>query len=494
MAQGQSLANVANVQVVMSPIAAATRNFGSLLILGSSGVIDVNERLRLYSNIDGVAEDFGTEAPEYQAAVLFFSQSPRPAMVYIGRWAQTATAAVLNGAVLTPDQQQMSVFTAVTDGAMQITIDGVNTLVDAVNLSGETNLNGVASAISAKMGVSAICVWDDVQSRFKITSATNGADSEIGYASAPATGTDLSLLLGLQTTQAAPPVGGIEAEALINAVQEIANLTSTWYGLMVAALGVTDDDHLSVAAYIEATSPNRIYGVTITDTNVLDSTRTDDLASKLKSFKYLRTFSQYSSSSGYAVASIFGRAFTVNFQGSNTTITLKFKQEPGVSAESLPANQAKALKAKNCNVFINYDNDTAIIQEGVMSNGYFFDEVHGLDWLQNDVQTAIYNLLYTSTTKIPQTDQGVNQIVTEIERRMDQAVTNRLVAPGIWNADGFGAIERGDTLTKGYYIYAPPVASQSQPDREARKAPVIQCAVKLAGAVHFVDAIINVNR
>jgi hypothetical protein len=38
------------------------------------------------------------------------------------------------------------------------------------------------------------------------------------------------------------------------------------------------------------------------------------------------------------------------------------------------------------------------------------------------------------------------------------------------------------------------VASQSQADREARKAPTLQVALKLAGAVHFVDVIINVNR
>jgi len=43
-------------------------------------------------------------------------------------------------------------------------------------------------------------------------------------------------------------------------------------------------------------------------------------------------------------------------------------------------------------------------------------------------------------------------------------------------------------------VYAAPVESQSQADREARKAPVIQIAVKLAGAVHFVDVIVNVNR
>ncbi|ELJ9363915.1 DUF3383 family protein, partial [Salmonella enterica] len=65
----------------------------------------------------------------------------------------------------------------------------------------------------------------------------------------------------------------------------------------------------------------------------------------------------------------FGRAFTVNFNGSNTTITLKFKQEPGVTYETLDLSQAKALDAKNCNVYVYYQNDTAILQQGVMSSG-----------------------------------------------------------------------------------------------------------------------------
>ena len=129
-----------------------------------------------------------------------------------------------------------------------------------------------------------------------------------------------------------------------------------------------------------------------------------------------------------------------------------------------------------------------------MANGYFFDEIQGTDWLQNYIQTAVYNLLYTSNTKIPQTDAGINLILTTVSQCLDQAVTNGLVAPGVWNAAGFGALQQGQTLTKGYYVYAPPVATQSQADREARKAPVIQCAIKLAGAVHFADVIINVNR
>lgn len=77
---------------------------------------------------------------------------------------------------------------------------------------------------------------------------------------------------------------------------------------------------------------------------------------------------------------------------------------------------------------------------------------------------------------------------------MDQAVVNGLVAPGVWNGGDIGELMAGDTLTKGYYVYAPAVASQAQADREARRAPVIQVACKLAGAVHYADVEINVVR
>ena len=184
----------------------------------------------------------------------------------------------------------------------------------------------------------------------------------------------------------------------------------------------------------------------------------------------------------------------MNFNGNNTTITLKFKQEPVVTYETLTTAQAAALDAKDANVFVYYANDTAIIQQGVMSNGDFFDERHGLDWLQNYVQTNLFNLLYTSTTKIPQTEAGITRLLTNVEQSMDQAVSNGLVAAGIWNGGPIGQVSPGDTLTKGYYVYANPLSTQAQADREKRKAPLIQVACKLAGAVHFADVQINVVR
>lgn len=492
--QTLAVSDVVSVQVVMSPKAAANRDFGSLLILGSSPVVDVSERLRKYSDLDGVKTDFGTSAPEYLAANLYYSQSPQPEVLYIGRWAKTATAALLKGGALSEAQQALANFTAVTAGGMKITIDGTLKTLSAVDLSGVTNLNGVASAVTAKLGASGVCVWNASFDRFEITSSTTGATSTITYAEAPTSGTDISALLGLVTGVASAPVNGVAAESLVDAVADIADMSNAWYGLQVADASLGESDILAVASFIEGTGQSRIFGYTTQNPLALDSTSTTDIASKLKALNVKRTFDQFSSSTPYATASIFGRAFTVNFQGNNTTITLKFKQEPVVTAEGLNATQAAALKSKNCNVFVNYSNDTAIIQEGVMANGYFFDEVHGLDWLQNDLQTAVYNLLYASTTKIPQTDQGINRIVTTICQRLDQAVANGLVAPGQWNGPEFGALKTGQYLSTGYYVYAAPVATQSQADREARKAPVIQVAVKLAGAVHFVDVIVNVNR
>ncbi|MBE8621291.1 DUF3383 family protein [Salmonella enterica] len=381
MQQGLPVSGVVNVDVIIGPRAATGRNFGSLLILGTSTVIPVKERLRLYSSKEDIGSDFGVDSPEYEAATVYFSQSPRPKEVYVGRWAKTL------------------------------------------------------------------------------------ATGEAGT-----------------------------AEKLMDAVNAVMGYTN-WYGLGIADKeDIADGDWLKVAAAVEASGVSRILAITTSDPATFDATSTADLAYKLKAAKYGRTFVQYSSGSKYAALSAFGRAFTVNFNGSNTTITLKFKQEPGITYETLTTNQAAALDAKNCNVFVYYQNDTAILQQGVMSSGDFFDERHGLDWLQNYLQTNLYNLLYTSTTKVPQTDAGVTRLLSNVEQSMDQSVTNGLVAAGVWNGGPIGQLDSGDTLTKGYYVYAQPLSEQAQADREARKAPVIQVACKLAGAVHFADVQTNVVR
>jgi hypothetical protein len=136
------------------------------------------------------------------------------------------------------------------------------------------------------------------------------------------------------------------AESLLQAVNALLDWNS-WYGLHLAvpvADYPSDTDIISVAAAIEAASVSRIFGVTSADSTILDAATTTDLASKLKAAKYSRTFIQYSTSSRYAALSSFARAFTVD--GSNTTITLKFKQLPGVTYETLAPRRLTTWKRR----------------------------------------------------------------------------------------------------------------------------------------------------
>lgn len=491
MAQGLNVGRLVRVSVNLAPLAAARRGFGTLLVAGDSNVINGSERIRSYVDLESVAADFGTSAPEYLAASLYFGQSPRPQQLMIGRWIRTSTAGLLQGGILTSAEQTLSTWTAITSGSFKVTIDGTEKTVTGLNFSAVTNLNGVASAINAVLTGGTIA-WDG--SRFTITSSTTGVSSSVGYATAAGSGTNISAMLKMTSTLALAPVAGFAAETPVECAAALANQSGQWYGLSFAASTMpTNSELIAVAAFIEGASISRIFGVTETDTRVLDATYTSDLASELKALSYKRTCVQFSANP-YAICSMIGRAFSVNFSANRSTITLMYKQEPGVVAALLTETQAQTLKAKRCNVFVKYMNDTAIIQYGVMSGQAYFDEIHGLDWFSDALQTAEYNLLYQSKTKIPQTDAGQNQLVNVASGVCAEAINNGLIAPGQWNADGFGQLSRGDYLAEGFYIYTQPMAAQDQSIREQRIAPPIQIALKLAGAIHEIDCIVDVNR
>lgn len=486
------VSRLVNVAINLSPIAAARRSFGVLNVAGDSNVISGLERFRTYSTYEAVAADLGTNAPESKAAQLYFGQTPKPALIMISRWLRTATSGFNEGGALSLTEQNIANFTGIDDGGLVIHIDGVTKTLTGLDFTGASNLNGVATIITTALSTSGVCTWDGTH--FIVTSASTGNTSLVTAATA-GSGTDISALLKLTTALLTVLVPGYAAETPDAYAVTMANKSSLWYGLQFAAsVQPTDDQDIAVAGVIEALDLKRIFGVTVTSAAVLDGTVSSDLASRLKAGGYLQSFCQYSSTNIYAIASFFGRAFSVNFAANRSVINLMYKQEPLVVAEDLTDTQADVLESKRCNVFTDYVNDTMIIQYGVVSGPAWFDEIHGLDWFQDAVQNACFNLLYTSQTKIPQTDSGVNQLVNAISGACNDAVNNGLVAPGVWNADGFGSLVSGQYLKNGYYIYAQPVALQSQADREARIAPPIQVAIKLAGAIDTVDVIVSVNR
>jgi hypothetical protein len=608
------ISKLIQVSVTLTQSAAQGPDLNSAMIVGDSTIIDTGARFREYLTLDEVAIDFGTTAPEYLAADVFFSQNPQPQTLYIGRWAKTASHGKLVGGALAGTDQVISGWTGITNGDFLAIIDGVPFNISGLNLSGALNMSGVASlmqtALSA-VAAGATVTYDANYDRFTIGSGTTGAASSVGFLqpsgavgnivfntqpaagetltvngtaitfiasgapvgnqvvlgadvghTAQATlaflnasqdanlsastywmvgntiwvaaraagtagnsytlatnsthiavsgatlqggvvGTDLSTKMRMTapsfTNQngayAAP---GVAAETALQAVQAIEAVFSNWYGLTFAAGAGNDDisdaDHLAIAAYIEGDGNRHLYGITTSEGAALVTGDSTSIGAQLHSLGYNRSFVQWSSKNAYAAASLLGLGCTVNFNGSNTVINFAWKQQPGVGAENLNPTQAAALDANDYNYFTAFNNATSIVVNGSLASGHYIDEIWNADWFASQLQTAAWNVLYTTPTKIPQTDAGMAIIATALKQVCAQAARNGFLGPGTWNSAGFGQLAQFQWMPTGYYVFVPPIANQNVSDRAKRKSVPFQIAAKETGAVNDISVSVVVNQ
>ncbi|UUZ80636.1 DUF3383 domain-containing protein [Paenibacillus sp. P26] len=94
----QDMSSIVDVTVTVSAASSSAPNFDMGLIVGTSSIITTADRTAVYTSPDAMktAGWAGTE-PEYLAAQLYFSQSPRPTSLVVGRWdsaGETLTAAL----------------------------------------------------------------------------------------------------------------------------------------------------------------------------------------------------------------------------------------------------------------------------------------------------------------------------------------------------------------------------------------------------------------
>lgn len=84
--------DVVEVKIQISPSGAVRAGFNLGLIVGKSTVITSVNRVAVYSGLpEMLAAGFTESMPEYLAAVVYFSQFPKPTRVAIGRWDGTGT-------------------------------------------------------------------------------------------------------------------------------------------------------------------------------------------------------------------------------------------------------------------------------------------------------------------------------------------------------------------------------------------------------------------
>lgn len=188
------------------------------------------------------------------------------------------------------------------------------------------------------------------------------------------------------------------------------------------------------------------------------------------------------------------RAMSTNFNGSNTATTMHLKGLTGFVADST-INQTELDQAKTAGVDT-YPNFGGLAKLFTSGGNVFYDQVYGELWLKLALQTAGFNYLAATNTKIPQTEPGIEGLKNQYRAVCDLSVTNGFAAPGSWTSpDVFGDTEAliRSVSDIGYYVYSQPITQQSQSERDLRIAPLVQIALKLAGAIHESNVIVNIN-
>lgn len=189
-----------------------------------------------------------------------------------------------------------------------------------------------------------------------------------------------------------------------------------------------------------------------------------------------------------------GRGLSTIFSGSNTTGTMHLKELSGILPDaSMDQTLFEACNAAGADTYVSFEGISSVNSTG---GNRFFDQVYNLGWFIGSLQVAGFNYLRQTGTKIPQTENGMDGLKGAYRSVCEQAVTNQYSAPGVWNSPvtfGVQANLLENVSQRGYYIYSVPVAQQSQADREDRKAPLVQIALKEAGAIQSSTVIVNVN-
>lgn len=467
-----SLANVVNVSVSTPQQGVGAYSPNNLAILTNDVPGSAVGAYALYLDPIGVADDFGTDSLVYGMANRVFGQQPN----------------ILNGggylAVLPmiPGEVTGSTSGVPASGSVAVTVGSATAFLVFDDTEAE-----IQATLRTLPGLEQVTSTGTLGSS-PITILTYGV---YGSPTAPTVGTSTLQTSGSVAVTLAFTVTG-SGETLAEAIVRTAPLVQ-YFGVLpeqlLSTLGSTDA--LAGANAVQAL--NKVMFLATDDSDDLEPGALPDQIAEA-SLSKSRCLYKGSDALLFA-ASYAGLALSTNFEGANTTQTMHLKSLVGeVADDTITQTLLNKALAAGVDTYPSLQGVAKVFTSG--ANGGFYDQIYNLGWLVGALQVAGFNYLAQAQTKIPQTEAGMTGLKGAYRTVCEQGVNNGYLAPGSWTSPTtFGNLVAflQNVLDRGYYIFSTPVAQQSAVSRAARQAPLVQIAVKEAGAVQKSNVIVYVN-
>lgn len=489
------IVNFINVSITGVPQGLSDVNVNSVALFTKETPSNIDE-YRIYTNASDVASDYGTSSNTSAMANAVFSQSPN---ILTGKGRLVIIPLVNSVSATNGDWESANISTnlsnlqGVSNGDITVTLDGTDIDLEDLDFTGADSLADVATILQRKL---TDVVVTASSTALTFTSKKVGSTSAVVVkALSGGSGTDLSGATYFNTSSGTATGGGnAQGETIVDAITRTEEQVS--YIGMMTNLDMEDAVIKTLTTAVQAKNKILVHHFASTE----DLEPTTGICSQIKDATETKSrcvfYSTSIASANLMKAAYVGRAFSVNFSGSATTQTMNLKALATITPDSAITSTIYN-KAKVAGADLYGDVSSLPITVSFGANN-FFDNVYNSLWLQFALEVAGFNYLKQTNTKAPQTENGMDGLKSAYGKVLDQAVNNQMIGVGLtWNSsETFGNPEdlRRNITDVGYYQYSLPIAQQSQTERDAREAPLVQMAVKLAGAIHSSNVIVTIEK
>ncbi|GHU52682.1 hypothetical protein AGMMS49975_08990 [Clostridia bacterium] len=156
--------------------------------------------------------------------------------------------------------------------------------------------------------------------------------------------------------------------------------------------------------------------------------------------------------------------------------TWKFKQLAAIVPNAISSTTMDALENQHLNYFSEFGGRNITMNGQVMA-GEWIDVIRFRDWLQDNMQYRIYNLLIMNT-KVPYTNGGIALVENQMLASLKAGQAAGGIAPDEFDSN--------DALVPGFVVIVPNSMDLSASEKASRSLAGCKFSARLAGAIHAV--------
>lgn len=232
-----------------------------------------------------------------------------------------------------------------------------------------------------------------------------------------------------------------------------------WYGFIVT--DATEAEYTTITDWADANE--KLYGFSVNVSKAI---------SNPYGVAAVRTFGIATKSDSYAHVALMVVCMAVNAGGE----TWAYKKLTGITADDFTTTELTEIETAGLNAYVSCAS-TEITVTGKTVSGEWIDVIRFRDWLKNQIQTNVLNLL-ASNPKVPYTSAGIALVKSAIESALIKGQSQ----------GGIAETEYTENETVyGYTITMPKMANVLDDDKQNRRLTGCKFLAKLAGAIHLVD-------